>query len=170
MKILDLIKQYPTDGTHKYHWVNGFDGVTEDLIYKDTVIAKSEELKRTYCCGLTFEIFFKAMKSVDLGTVQDIKKLKADWYVASGKRKGPIDALVPRGLGEEVSREEAKPGDFVQLWRKNGSGHSVILLNINEDAITYWSTQPSTKGIGKRVELFTGKNPVIETHIVRLKI
>jgi len=164
--VLDIVKTYPTDGTHKYHWVSGFDGVTEDLYYNNVLIAKSEEQKRTYCCGLTFEVWFKLGSYK--GTVQDLKKLKRDWYVASGKRKGPVDALVPRGLATEIEDiEDAMPGDFVQLWRKSGSGHSVIFIRHVENGFEYFSTQPSTDGIGYRTEYFTGKNPVTETYIAR---
>lgn len=167
--ILQLIKEYPTDGTHKYHWVNGFDGVTRDLLYKGETIAKKEEQLRTYCCGISFELFFRtALKEeIDLGTPKDVRKIKADWFVATGKRQGPVDALVPRGLG--LNPAQGQPGDFAQLWRKNGSGHSVIVLEHTKDHLKYFSTQPSTNGIGVRVEFFKNvKNPIIELFIARL--
>jgi len=169
--VITLMGTYPTDGTHKYHWVNGFDGVTHDLVYKGEVVAKSEAEKRTYCCGLTFELFFRTAvaSEIDLGTISDVRRLKREWFVSTGKRKGPVDALVPK-LGIEVKLEEALPGDFMQIWRKNGSGHSVVFVSHEGNKLTYWSTQPATNGIGVRTESLdlASKNPVTEIYIARL--
>jgi len=161
--VLEVMKTYPKDGTHGYNWAPGFDGVTYDLLYKGEVVAKSEAQKRTYCCGLTFEVYLSACErwaklqgkdSYTLGNLEPwgVKKMKSDWFVATGKRGGALDALVSRGLGITVLPEEAQAGDFLQLWRPNGSGHSVILLELTADKIRYWSTQPATKGIGERSE------------------
>ena len=171
--ITKIFRSFPTDGTHAYHWVNGFDGVTEDLIYKGTRIAKSEEQKRTYCCGLTFEVWFKeAMElNIDLGTPRDVKNIKAEWFVARGGRKGPVDALIGRGLGCELIGLKGEEGDFAQLWRKSGSGHSVIVVEHTDKYLKYWSTQPITNGIGIRTEFFEGvKNPITELFIARAKV
>ncbi len=167
-QVLDLIATYPTDGTHKYYWVNGFDGVTHDLVWNGTVIAKSEPERRTFCCGLTLEIWFSLFDHKLSLSAQDIRKIKADWFVATGKRKGCVDGLVPRGLGTEVLLKDAQPGNFCQLWRKSGSGHSVVYLGHTAETISYWSTQPSTNGIGKRTEKF-GKDFVNEVYLVQAK-
>ena len=53
---------------------------------------------------------------------------------------------------------EAIPGDFVQFWRNNNSGHAVIFMNWvkNEKeqivGINYRSSQKQTNGIGSRTE------------------
>lgn len=169
--VLEVLAEYPTDGTHPYHWPKEgpFDGVTLDLYYQGQLVARSESetLKRTYCCGLTFEIFIRACERYANGRSYrldglaswGIKKFKAEWFVALGGRGGPVDALVPKGLGIKVETiEEAQPGDFVQLWRESGSGHSVIFLGTVDGGIRYWSTQKATNGIGERTELFYGKN------------
>ncbi len=166
-EVLNQIAKYPMDGTNKYHWVPGFDGVTQPLVYKGITIASPNEAKETYCCGLTFEVYFKVAEK--LGSVlADPKKMKADWFVATGKRKGPVDALVTRGLGTEVKLLDAQPGDFCQIWRQSGSGHSVIFMAHDQGKLTYWSTQPATNGIGKRTEQFGGvPNPITEIYIAR---
>ncbi len=175
-QVLALIATYPTDGTHKYHWVDGFDGVTQDLIYAGKIVGKSEAEKRTYCCGLTFEIWFlvmgmrePTMKWQNWLLALDILKIKRDWFVASGGRKGPVDALVKRGLGTEVLLKNAKAGQFLQLWRTSGSGHSVIFLSQDAHSITYWSTQPSTNGIGKRTEKLFVPGGINEVYLVEGK-
>lgn len=173
-QVLALIATYPTDGYHQYHWVDGFDGVTQDLIYLGKTIAHSEAEKRTYCCGLTFEIWFKAMqlrygKTWEWLLPSDLFKIKSEWFVATGGRKGPVDALVKRGFADEIKLANAKPGDFLQLWRTSGSGHSVIYLSQDAHSITYWSTQPSTNGIGKRTEKLFVPGGINETYLVRAK-
>lgn len=171
--IIDTLKSYPTDGTHKYHWVNGFDGVTKDLIFKEKSIAKSEALQRTYCCGLTFEVYFKVlMQGTNCPltlTPKELLNIKRDWFVAAGGRKGPVDALVTRGLGIEIKPpHKGQTGDFAQIWRKNGSGHSVIVIEHTDDFLKYWSTQPSTDGIGYRTEFFKNvKNPITEIYVAQ---
>lgn len=177
--ILDIIKQYPIDGTHGYHWVNGFDGCTEDIHYEGRLIMKANDLKQTYCCGLTFETFLKAAfkKGLKLGSAQDVITMKRHWFCATGKHekatdyKGPVDALVPIGLATEVTRQEAKAGDYAQIWRKSGSGHSVVLTDIIITNVDYWSTQPSTNGIGYRKEFFEEvNNPITHIYIARVQL
>lgn len=169
-KVLDVVKTFPINGTHKYYWVDGFDGVTQDLVYEGVVIAKGDKAWRTYCCGLTFETFFKAKGGVGLGSVKDVVSIKRDWFVASGGRKGPVDALVHRGLADEVKLEDALPGDFCQIWRKSGSGHSVVFLSYDhvKKTLHYWSTQPSTNGIGERTEV-VGPDNITEIYIARAR-
>ena len=162
--VLELLKLYPTDGSHRYHWVDGFDGVTTNILYQGEIVAKAEEEMRTYCCGLTFEVYMLAaqlrarQKNVPLSlggmTSWGVRKMKADWFVATGLRGGPFDALVSRDLGKRIEYEEALAGDFIQLWRYTGSGHSCILIDRDADGFRYWSTQPSTNGIGYRRENF----------------
>lgn len=175
-EVLHLIKSYPTDGTHDYDWPKDgghFDGVTKDLFYKNVSVAKSRPDGKTYCCGLTFEVWFTIATKlgIDLVSAANARRIKSDWFVATGKRGGPVDALVPRHFGLLIPDiSQAKPGDFVQLWRKSNSGHSVILMDHNENSITYWSTQTSTNGIGIHTERFEGegvKNPVIKLFITR---
>lgn len=179
--VLEIIKEYPTDGTHKYFWKDGFDGVTRNLVTAGVTIAKANQKKETYCCGLTFEWWFRAMQRLGakMPSPLDLKEIKRDWFVARpGQRMGPVDALVPRGLGVRIFPDslvlgmESQAGDFMQIWRKDGSGHSVVNEAVMKKMIKYISTQPSTKGIGKRSESReeTAKNPVTDIFIVRAQI
>lgn len=179
--ILDLIKEYPTNGTHQYLWKEGFDGVTRNLVSAGVTIAKTNQKKETYCCGLSFEVWFRAMQKAGavMPSPMDLKEIKRDWFVARpGNRMGPVDALVPRGLGIRifpdalVIGQEPQAGDFMQIWRKNGSGHSVINIQLQKKILKYWSTQPITKGIGNRSESreATAKNSITDIFIVRAQI
>src|SRR5690606_24179458 len=95
--------------------------------------------RETFCCGLTFEVFFKAWKlwadkrrqpfAIGGLDAKGLKRALSDWFCAGEVRSGPVEALVSRGLGVRIERlEDARPGDFVQLWRDSGSGHSVVFL------------------------------------------
>lgn len=108
--------------------------------------------------------------------VKEMRQIQQLWYVAvAGKRRGMIDAMVPRGLAHEVKYEDIRDGEpyFGQIWRANGSGHSVVPLRkavketIEWPGLTYWSTQPATDGPGERSEYFSGKNPITEIYICR---
>lgn len=171
--IIEILKSYPTDGTFKYDWPKDstpFAGVTRDIIYKGEIIAAARENKTTYCCGITFEVWFRScMKlGVDLGTIENLKNIYRDWYIVTpNKRAGQQDALVPRRLGKRINLNDAQPGDFIQIWRSNGSGHSVIYLAHDQNGIRYWSTQKSTNGIGERYEKFSGIRPLTEIYITR---
>src|SRR5438874_2444313 len=61
-RVLELAKSYPADGTHRYHWPKGssWEGTTRDLVYLGQKVATGDPEKRCYCCGLTFEVFFRA--------------------------------------------------------------------------------------------------------------
>ena len=64
--VVKVIKSYPTNGTHQYYWPRkgggGYAGTTRDLVYQGKVVAKGDSKGRCYCCGITFEVFFRAYK------------------------------------------------------------------------------------------------------------
>jgi hypothetical protein len=186
--VLAVIAKYPTDGTHAYKWPKdgSYGGVTQDLVYQGIVVAKGNAARQTYCCGLTFEVFFKAWARWQGGeprknespaaigelSPKQLRALRQDWYCATGDRTGPVKALVDRQLGVRITKfNDARAGDFVQLWRTSGSGHSVVFLAWERDrqgeivAMRYWSTQPGTQGISERVERFSGKAALVRDQI-----
>lgn len=177
--VLDTLKQYPTDGTHDYWWPRSgegnYDGGTRDIFFDGKQVMKGEEKKRTYCCGLTLEIFLKAYKTwlkkhggekASVVSPDHWGRFKKLWFVEKTNGPGPSAALEEFGLGKTIEPNEALPGDFIQIWRtipegkKSPSGHSVIFMDWERNdagriaGFRYWSTQPGTKGISERVENF----------------
>lgn len=172
-RIVEVLRSYPTDGTHTYHWPKSgsWGGNTKDLHYGGELFSAGDPEKRCYCCGLTFEVFLEAYRAwcsaekcaFELPGIPDVAALKAfrqRWFGALGEKKTMQDALVTAKLGTAIAKlDDAEPGDFVQLWRNDGSGHAVIFLGWERDpktkaitALRYWSTQKSTNGIGERTE------------------
>jgi hypothetical protein len=155
-----VARTFPDGGG--YEWKGG--GVPEDVLFDGkTLLAKS---KATYCSGFTFAVAMKAATERGLlknKTIEQVRGFQKDWYGAT-KESGETQcayALEKLGIGKQVAIKDAKPGDFLQLWRTNKSGHSVVFLDWVTDGgrpigLKYRSTQTSTKGIGDRTEYFTG--------------
>ncbi|MBI4612102.1 MAG: hypothetical protein HY720_00670 [Planctomycetes bacterium] len=182
--VREVMEGYPTDGSHAYWWPKGskWAGNTRDLHYAGELFSAGDPQGRSYCCGLTFEVFFRSWEAWSRGHAVEfrigdldaagLRAFRGRWFCSGDYRRGPVDALVEAGLGTRIETQaDARRGDFIQLWRKNGSGHSVIFLRWETDGhgrrtgIRYWSTQPATDGIGARTESFEGERGVVPEEI-----
>jgi hypothetical protein len=178
-----VLKVIPAYEGYKYPYLlnndyDNYNGVTENIIYQGSPIAKANPngSKSSYCVGLTYEVFFKAMqdRNKEAGispdnfnnmTIDNMKDFLLTWYAAQGSPKAEGDqlagAIVKYGLGTQITRlGDAKAGDFIDFSRKK-SGHTVVFMNWLKDdkgnmiGFKYWSTQESTNGIGYKVEYFS---------------
>ena len=185
--VVQTLLTYPRDGSHPYFWPKRsdsvqYDGSTTDVALQGFPVMRGESGGRTYCCGLTLEVFCRVLANADdlsdritTDTATTLRKL---WFCRQVNSPGPEDAMTSFGLGTKItSFDQAMPGDFVQIWRANRSGHSVIFVDWALDlsgrrvGIHYWSTQIATHGIGFSTELFaSGGKGVSEqlTSIARL--
>ncbi len=159
----------------------GYDGVEVDLIYDGERVARARGDGATYCCGVTFEVFFRAWRTwsddTKIGDLDGdgVRALIADWFCPTMGHSGVVAALVERGLGTIVPPQEAMAGDLCQFWRsvdlEKPSGHSVLFLGFGERdgerTLEYWSSQPATAGIGTHSEVI---GPGWEIHIVRVGV
>lgn len=170
--VMNTLASYPTDGTHQYYWPTSgtWAGNTQDMYYRDSLFATGDPYKRCYCCGITFEVFFFAYKQycknhgwdfiVSNMTNAQLLNFRRLWFGSDGNRRTLQNAIVTAQIGRAIDINSAQAGDFVQFWRTNGSGHSVIFIawtyNSNgvRNGLKYWSTQSSTNGIGYRTEYF----------------
>jgi hypothetical protein len=158
--VVDVARSYRDGGG--YGWKGS--GVPEAIRFKgEQILPKGEH---TYCSGYTFAVVMKAAEERGLLrdiSVDQIRAFQKQWYGAT-KESGEtqcVFAVKALGIGEQIAAENAQPGDFLQLWRSNKSGHSVVFLEwvVERDrpiGIKYRSTQTSTDGIGDRVEYFAG--------------
>lgn len=186
--VIGVLKTYPTDGTHQYYWPSGesWSGNTRDLYYRSELFAQGDTLQRCYCCGLTFEVFFRAYERYcqDRGwpfiiadfDVKALRTFKSQWFGSDGNTTTLQNAIVKNDIGRAIEMSQACVGDFVQFWRHSGSGHSVIFISwVYDDAhnisgLQYWSTQRSTNGIGYATEYFgaTQGLDITRVHIARV--
>lgn len=182
--VLEVMREYPVDGSFGYHWPKsgGWEGATQDVVWGGRVLAKGDPQRRSYCCGLTFEVYVRALQRAQGG---DVPGLDADTlhearlrFFGDSRRERERKRLVQFALeslrlGESVPHAQARAGDFVQLWRTDESGHQAVFVNWlwKKDEIvglTYWSTQPSTRGIGYRSELVgQGGVDLAQVHVGR---
>ncbi|MEM8865630.1 MAG: transglutaminase domain-containing protein [Planctomycetota bacterium] len=178
--VLKLANSYPDGGGYK--WVAGNSGTPAAIEFDGEVILPKGD--GTICCGYTLSIAVDVAKARGLlngKTADDLRRFHKLWYGdgESGDKSLCVLAVESLGIGHAVDVDDAKPGDFVQLWRDSGSGHSVIFLEriMDDDAFVgfrYRSSQGSTDGIGDRSEYFSddpqGRGSVLreQTYVCRL--
>lgn len=179
--VLAAAQAIPDGGS--YVWTNG-SGVPRDIRHEGELILKAQE-KGTYCSGFTFCVAMETARERGLlkGKSADaVRQFQKQWYGSTKEAAERQCALAVEqlGIGREVkSLADAQPGDFMQIWRTNKSGHSVLFLDWVREGeevvgIKYRSSQKSTDGVGDRVEYFAdvpahdGKVDRQRTYVARL--
>lgn len=179
--VLDVARSFKDGGG--YLWEGG-SGCPRAIEFDGQTVVKAQD-KGTYCSGFTFSVAMAAAAERGLlrgKSIDEIRRFQKQWYgVPKDAAERQCALAVERlGVGTEIQRlADGKPGDFVQIWRTNKSGHSVVLVNwILEDGeivgLKYRSSQKSTDGIGDRIEYFSdapgerGKVDRARTYIARL--
>jgi hypothetical protein len=128
--VLSVLKEYPTDGTNDYWWPRAgesdYSGCTRDLSLAGVRVMKGEPQRRTYCCGLTLEVFLRSYirwletrggEQASAVAPADWPEFQKYWFVLEKNGPGPSAALEKFKLGRTIPMNEALPGDFVQIWR-----------------------------------------------------
>lgn len=174
--VLHVIEAYPKDGSYPYRCIKEpeydlYNGVTQDMIYKGRVVARAHpnNTRCSYCCGLTFEIFMRAMKERNIKkgldpddfngmSFYDLHNLLQIWYIEA-KGDSPQLGIESYGLGYKIEDfEDMKAGDFLDYSRSTGSGHSVIFIDwVRDDdgkiiGFKYFSS--NSGGVGYATEYF----------------
>ena len=180
--ILAAAQAIPDGGS--YVWTNG-SGVPRDIRHAGELILKAQE-KGTYCSGFTFCVAMEAAQQRGLlkgKTADEVRQFQKEWYGSTKEAAERQCALAVEhlGVGREVkSLADAQPGDFMQIWRTNKTGHSVLFLDWVREGdkivgMKYRSSQKSTNGVGDRIEYFAdaeghdGKVDRGRTYVARLK-
>lgn len=170
--VIEVLLTYPADGTYTYSWTSeeNYVGITKDLFYLGDQFVIGDPERRSYCSGITFEVFFQAYQQylADRGLKQvghlknaaEMEEFRLKWYGVGGDRRTIKHALEWSGLGYQLTDlGEVEKGDFVQIWRHNGSGHTVIFIGWVYDAaaqiigFNYWSSNKD-KGPSYQTEYF----------------
>lgn len=109
-------------------------GVSETIEHKGSVILPASA-GGTYCCGFTFQVAMRVARLrglLDDKSVEDVRRFQKIWYGAlpGSEIRQCAMAVEELGVGYSVDLEDARPGDFMQLWCVGrGAGHSVIFLD-----------------------------------------
>lgn len=158
--VLEIARSFDDGGG--YEWSSG-SGSPQTIEFAGETILPDQE-KGTYCSGFTFSVVMQAANERGLlrgKNADEIRRFQKEWYGVpkDAQEKQCVLAMERLGIGAEVKLSEAKPGDFVQIWRNNKSGHSVVLVELICDGgrvvgLNYRSSQKSTDGVGDRVEFF----------------
>jgi hypothetical protein len=180
--VLAMAGCYPTDGSYGYRCLpleyDLYNGVTQDIWYKGRVVAKAHPnwTRCSYCCGLTFEIFCRAMqyRNIQKGLdpddfngmgFSDLFNLLQLWYI-EGPGDSPQLGIVAYGLGKKIEQlQDARPGDFLDFSRNNRTGHSVIFVSWVKDdtgkitGFKYFSS--NSKGVGYGTEFFADSGGLV---------
>jgi hypothetical protein len=188
--VLKVIDAYPLeDDVYPYRCkpleYDVYLGATQDLYYKGQRVTKAHpnNTRASYCCGLTFEIFVRAMKlrNIQKGldpddfngmSFHDLFNMLQMWYI-EGDGDSPQRAIEYYGLGRKITDwEEAKPGDFCDFSRNNKTGHSVIFIGWERDpegkivGMEYFSSNRA--GVGFLTEHFSDSGGKVLRNWVRL--
>jgi hypothetical protein len=179
--VLEIIQTYQI-GNFPYLLNNdyaNYNGVTTNIFYQDRLLARAHPSgnRASHCVGITFEVFFRAMQERNrrLGlSPNDFNGMNWDelfdfmllWYVATGpKQSSNLTIAVEKyGIGTRITNlAEARPGDFIDFSRTNGTGHTAVFIDWVRDnerivGIRYWSSQSSTNGIAYNEEYFNIPN------------
>lgn len=192
---IEVARQLEPYAYGSYKWA-GTNGMPIDIfLIGDNPIFRKTPDGSTYCTGYTFATFFITALNrglLDDFTNEDIRKIQTIWNQGDAKTKPKlnVDAITRvinpnvEPLGKEVSFEEAKEGDFAQIWRSGGSGHSVIFIDkvYNDKGVPigfrYYSSngginqKTGRSGAGEGIEKFTeygGKVLKNNTYFARLR-
>lgn len=163
--VVAVARSFPDGGGYDKKWQG--HGVPRDVVFQGaTILSRAKSSEGTYCCGFTFLVAMTVAEPRGLlegKAVAQVRQFQQEWFGATSasRRKQCALAVTTLGIGREVPFAEAAAGDFVQLWRTDGSGHSVVFLGWVEEGgrrvgLRYRSSQGSTNGIGDCVEYFAG--------------
>jgi hypothetical protein len=178
---VDIARSFKDGGG--YIWEGG-SGVPREIKFQGQTLLPAQKTG-TYCSGFTFSVVMQAaaerglFKGMD---VDELRRFQKEWYgVPKDAQETQCALAVERlGIGRRVKDlEDARPGDFVQIWRTNKTGHSVVLIEpVREKGqligLRYRSSQKSTDGIGDRTEYLAdvpgreGKVDRSRTYVARL--
>lgn len=159
--VLNVANSYADGGGYNRKWAGS--GTPQAVEHEGKQVLATGQ-GGTYCCGYTFCVAMRVLKERDLlkgKSFDEVKRFQKLWYGATELKDDTLCVLAAEtlGVGQAVPLDEAQPGDFVQLWRTNGSGHSVIFVEwVSQDGehigFRYRSSQGSTDGIADATEYF----------------
>lgn len=161
--VLETVATYRAEGGYVWPARAGTHGTTRDLWLgaRPRVIRVARAGRGTHCVGVTFEVLWRSLERLPGGpaaaglTAASARRMRRIWFVPKDGGMGAAEALPAVRLGRRIaSLEDARAGDFVQVWG-DGWGHSAVFLGWLRNptgaivGLRYWSSQPWTDGMGE---------------------
>ena len=135
--IQQIISEYPST---RYSVQSHSMGIPVDVVWREQVIRKSNGY--VHCSGATWAVAVELLRlfgeEMDTPT-STIRELR-EWAWCIGDRRGGLpEGLCNHEFATAVPINDLQEGDFVQIWRLDGSGHSFIFAGMDGDAWLEWS-------------------------------
>ena len=173
LKAIDVVQAHAMDGGGYFIGIKATP--TESPIGYNLKLFDKKLLEpprtTSYCSGSTYGVFIEALNLIlpDGGTKISAERLESlRMQEPDGSRRedqikfwgkwnddgwGSQYALVQySGMGEEITPERARPGDFMNISWVRGAGHSVVFLGWfwkdGQMGMAYWASQKRTNGFG----------------------
>ena len=106
--VVSILETYPTDGSYEYYWPSGsgsgWKGTTQDIYYLDTLVAEGDPYNRSYCVGLTWEVFMRAFDE----KVGQLARLKTQCQKLTVMQELYVRRLAVSVLGAEDQKVQAE--------------------------------------------------------------
>jgi hypothetical protein len=168
-------------GVLRYPQISKEDEVQLDIISNNYNPDGKQYKYKSKCTDYTYDVISNFIKEnntdetvITKGKTKSTEKLNHKhfynlWYIAGvedsknvpkdylNDKRGSVAALEYSGFGQQIPNENAQRYDFAQVWRKNGSGHSVIFKNWVDDKGNP-TTYENAKGIKYRSDNGTESN------------
>ncbi len=191
LKAVDIVQSHAMDGGGYFTGIKAKP--TESPIGYDLKLFGNALLNpprpTSYCSGSSYSVFIETLNLIfpeGSSTISPDRFESLCMQEPDGSRRedhikfwgkwnddgwGTHYALVQySGMGEEVTPERARPGDFANIAWSSGLGHSVVFLGWfkkhDEQGMIFWSSQKSTNGFGDVVMCPLSK--IASVKIVRL--
>jgi hypothetical protein len=191
LKAIDIVQKSAIDGGGYFIGIKA-DPPESPIGYNLSLLGNKlleAPRKTSYCSGATYAVFIEALNLILADKQQNIPPNNIEamrMQEPDGRRReddvkfwgkwntdgyGNHIALVQyAGIGKQISAEDARPGDFVNISWVKGGGHSTIFLGFYIDEhkdtnIVYFSSQKGTNGLGDQI---VNINKVEELMFVRL--
>lgn len=162
--VVVVAEEFLDGGGYNNEWT-GSGSPVEIRFMEERILSKEEG--GTYCSGYTFAVGMRVAEIRGLlkcKSVAEVRLFQMEWFGSTydlyARERQAVAAIVTLGIGSEIPAEEAEAGDFVQFWRIDDTGHSVVFKNWIKDSsgqrigIRYRGSQGKTDGIGEVDDYF----------------
>ncbi len=160
-----LVELEPT----KYSVAKHSQGIPQDVIWRERVLRKANGY--VHCSGATWWLLVALLRLFEQEanlTVEQINDMRK-WAWCEGDRIGGLpEAICNYELGQYVATNDLQQGDFVQIWRLDGSGHSFVFAGKEEDGSWMEWSASALHDHGTGIKKVWGQDQLKEVFAARL--